>query len=99
MDFAALPPEVNSGRMYIGPGAESMAAAAEAWEGLATELYATANSYQSVIAGLAAAPWIGPSSASMTVSAASYANWLKDAAAQADEAAVQSKAAAAAYEE
>jgi PPE-repeat protein len=99
MDFAALPPEVNSGRMYIGPGAESMVAAAEAWESLASELYATANSYESVIAGLTAAPWIGPSSVSMTIAAASYANWLKGAATQSDEAATQTKAAAAAYEE
>jgi PPE-repeat protein len=99
MDFALLPPEVNSCRMYIGPGAGSMAAAAEAWEGLASELYATANSYQSVIAGLTAGPWIGPSSASMTAAAASYVSWLKGTATQADEAAIQAKAAAAAYGE
>jgi PPE-repeat protein len=99
VDFALLPPEVNSGRMYIGPGSDSMAAAAEAWEGLASELYTTANSYQSVIAGLAAGPWIGPSSASMTAAAAAYVSWLKSAATQAEEAATQAKAAAAAYEE
>ncbi|HUH71542.1 MAG TPA: PPE domain-containing protein [Mycobacterium sp.] len=99
MDFALLPPEVNSGRMYIGPGSDSMVAAAEAWEGLASELYTTANSYQSVIAGLTAGPWIGPSSASMTAAAASYVSWLRSAATQAEEAAIQAKAAAAAYEE
>jgi PPE-repeat protein len=99
VDFALLPPEVNSGRMYIGPGSDSMVAAAEAWEGLASELYTTANSYQSVIAGLTAGPWIGPSSASMTAAAASYVSWLNGAATQAEEAATQAKAAAAAYEE
>jgi PPE-repeat protein len=99
VDFAWLPPEVNSGRMYLGPGSESMVAAAEAWEGLASELYATGNSYRSVIAGLTAGPWLGPSSASMTAAAASYVSWLNSAAAQAEEAGTQAKAAAAAYEE
>ncbi len=99
MDFAMFPPEVNSGRMYIGPGSESMVAAAEAWEGLASELHATANAYESVISGLTAGPWLGPSSASMTVAAASYVGWLSSAAAQAEEAATQARAAVEAYEE
>ncbi len=33
MDFAILPPEINSGRMYAGPGAGPMLAAAAAWDG------------------------------------------------------------------
>ena len=39
MDFGALPPEVNSGRMYIGPGPETLLAASAGWEGLAAELH------------------------------------------------------------
>ena len=35
MDFGALPPEINSGRMYTGPGCGSTLAAAAAWDGLA----------------------------------------------------------------
>ena len=31
MDFAILPPEINSGRMYAGPGSGPMLAAAAAW--------------------------------------------------------------------
>jgi PPE-repeat protein len=99
VDFALLPPEVNSARMYLGPGSESMVAAAEAWAGLASELRITANLYRSVITGLTAGPWIGPSSASMSAAAASYVTWLSDAAAQAEETGVQAKAAVAAYEE
>ena len=49
MDFGALPPEINSGRMYFGPGCGSMLAAAAAWDGLAEDLHFTAGSYQSVI--------------------------------------------------
>jgi PPE-repeat protein len=99
MDFALLPPEVNSARMYLGPGSDSMVAAAQAWEGLASELHATANSYRSVTAALTAGPWIGPSSASMTAAANSYVSWLNRAAAQAEEAGARAKAAAGAYEE
>ena len=37
MDFGALPPEINSGRMYTGPGSDSMLVAAGAWDGLAAQ--------------------------------------------------------------
>ncbi len=94
-----LPPELNSGRMYVGPGMGSIAAAAEAWEALASELHTTANGFRSAISALTAGPWLGPSSAAMTASASSYVSWLSGAAAQAEEAAGQARAAAAAYEE
>ena len=42
MDFGALPPEINSARMYAGPGAGPMMAAATAWNTLAAELSSTA---------------------------------------------------------
>jgi len=42
MDFATLPPEINSGRMYWGPGAGSMTQAATAWDRLAAGLRAVA---------------------------------------------------------
>ncbi|MDD4867529.1 MAG: PPE domain-containing protein, partial [Mycobacterium sp.] len=38
MFFGLLPPEVNSARMYAGPGSGSMLTAAEAWDGLAAQL-------------------------------------------------------------
>ena len=98
MDFGSYPPEINSGRMYAGPGAAPMLTAAEAWQGLAAELHSAASSYQSVVAGLTAGPWVGPSSSSMAAAAASYVTWLNATAAQAEETAAQAKAAAAAYQ-
>ena len=98
MDFAMLPPEVNSGRMYAGPGSGPMVAAATAWDGLAAELQSTAASYETVISELSGGPWLGPSSASMAAAAAPYVEWMTTAAAQAEQTATQAKAAAAAYE-
>ena len=98
MDFAALPPEVNSGRMYVGPGSGPMMAAAGAWDSLAADLYSTATSYQSVVTGLIGGPWLGPSSISMAAAAAPYVVWISATAAQAEEAGAQAKAAAAAYQ-
>ncbi len=97
MDFGALAPEINSSRMYAGPGADSMLAAAAAWNGLAAQLRSTAASYSSVISGLTAA-WEGPSSESMAAAAAPYAGWLSATAAQAEQTATAAGAAAAAYE-
>ncbi|EID16323.1 PPE family protein [Mycobacterium xenopi RIVM700367] len=70
MDFGALPPEINSGRMYAGPGSGPMLAAAAAWDGLATALHTTAASYQAVVSELTTASWRGPASVSMAAAAA-----------------------------
>jgi PPE-repeat protein len=98
MDFAILPPEVNSGRMYDGPGSGPMLAAAAAWDGLATEMHAAAASYGSVISELSAGPWLGAAAASMTSAAGPYVTWMRSTAAQAEQTAIQAKSAAAAYE-
>jgi PPE-repeat protein len=98
MDFAFLPPEVNSGRMYAGPGSGPMLAAAAAWDGLAAELHSTATSYGSVISELGAGPWLGAASGAMTAATAPYVAWMRSTATQAEQTAIQAKAAAAAYE-
>ena len=98
MDFGIYPPEINSLRMYTGPGAAPMLTAAQAWQGLAAELHSAASSYQSVVSGLTGGPWLGPASASMAAAAATYVAWLNATAAQAEETAAQAKAAAAAYQ-
>ncbi|MDI3314972.1 MAG: PPE domain-containing protein [Mycobacterium sp.] len=99
MDFAMLPPEINSGRMYAGPGSGPMLAAAAAWDELAAELHSAASSYQAVIAELIAGPWLGPSSAAMAAAVAPYVAWLHSTAAQAEQTAAHAREAAAAYQE
>ena len=97
-DFAAQPPEVISAKIYSGPGAESLQAAATAWEGLAGELQSTASNFQSVISGLTTGSWEGPSSAAAAAAAAPYVSWISTTAAQAEQTAGQARAAASAYE-
>src|SRR6201995_3095363 len=98
MDFAFLPPEINSGRMYDGPGSGPMLAAAAAWDGVAAELHSTVTLYGSVTSELSAGPWLGAASAAMTAAAEPYAAWMRSTATQAEQTAIQAKAAAAAYE-
>jgi PPE-repeat protein len=98
MDFGALPPEINSGRMYSGPGSAPMLAAAAGWDELSGELYSAAASYSSVISGLTGGSWKGPASASMAAAAATYVAWMGAAATQAEQAATQARAAASAFE-
>jgi PPE-repeat protein len=98
MFYAAFPPEINSGRMYSGPGSGSMRAAAAAWGGLASELQSTVSSYSSVIDNLTSGAWVGPSSLNMAAAVTPYLAWMQGTAAQAAEAATQATAAASAYE-
>jgi PPE-repeat protein len=98
LDFAMLPPEINSGRMYSGAGAGPMLAAASAWTRLAAELRATALSYDSVLTALMGEDWLGPASVSMAAAASPYVAWMSATAMQAEQTAAQAEAAAAAYE-
>ena len=86
MDFGALPPEINSGRMYTGPGAGTMMAAATAWNTLAAELSSMAAGYESVITELTGEQWLGPASASMTAAVQPYVAWINLTAAHAQHA-------------
>ncbi len=98
MDYAALPPEVNSARMYTGPGSGPMLAAALAWDSLASELSFAAADYSSAVTDMTSGPWRGPASASVAAAAAPYVTWMGTTAAQALQAAGQAKAAAGAYQ-
>ncbi|UQX09760.1 PPE family protein [Candidatus Mycobacterium methanotrophicum] len=97
MDFGLLPPEINSGRMYTGPGSAPMLAAAAGWDDLSADLHATAASYDSVISALTAR-WQGPSAATMAAAAAPFVAWLRATGTQAEQTATQARVAAAAYE-
>jgi PPE-repeat protein len=68
IDFAALPPEINSGRMYTGAGAGPLTEAAIGWEMAAAGMFAAAASFEATAGGLAAS-WMGPSSLSMSTAA------------------------------
>ncbi|MEB3032307.1 PPE family protein [[Mycobacterium] nativiensis] len=97
MDYGVLPPEINSGRIYAGPGSGSMLTAATAWEQLATELHSTAAMFDSVTSGLIAGPWTGPTATAMAAAAQPYVTWLRGTGAQAEQTARQATSAAQAY--
>lgn len=96
MNFAMLPPEVNSGRMYHGPGSTSLAAAVAAWDRLAARLCAAAADHRNVTAQLQAV-CTDPATRGMAASAAAYADWLHAAAGHAESAAVHAAAAVRAH--
>jgi PPE-repeat protein len=98
LDFAALPPEINSARMYSGPGSGPMLAAAAAWTTMAAEMRSAAADYDSVVMELTSAGWFGPSSTSMLAAAEPYLAWLSTTAAQAEQTGTQANAAATAFE-
>ena len=98
LDFGLLPPEVNSGRMYSGPGPGPLLAAAEAWDSLASDLGFASAGYGSTLSELTSGSWTGPTSSAMMAAVTPYVDWLSTTAAQAEETANQARAAVAAYE-
>ncbi|MCV7165755.1 PPE family protein [Mycobacterium stomatepiae] len=98
MDFGALPPDVNSARMYSGAGSTSMTTAASAWRSLAAELNSAATGYDNVITQLSSEEWLGAASAAAVQALTPYVAWMKTTATQAEEAAQQLDSASAAFE-
>lgn len=94
MDFTTLPPEINSGLMYSGPGAGSMREAATAWDQLATRLRAVAADYRAVFA--TAGELGGPTA--RTEAAAPYIDWVDTAAERSELMGIQLAAAVNAYQ-
>ena len=97
-DFAAQPPEVISAKIYSGPGAESLLAAATPGRVWPASCSQPRPPIQSVISGLTTGSWEGPSSAAAAAAAAPYVSWISTTAAQAEQTASQARAAASAYE-
>ncbi|WP_208863222.1 PPE family protein [Mycolicibacter icosiumassiliensis] len=98
MDFGNLPPEVNSARMYAGPGSGPLVAAAGAWDGLAGQLETASRTYARVIATLEEEGWSGWSSEAMATAVKPYVMWMTTLGSQAAEAATKARAAAVAYQ-
>ena len=97
LDFGALPPEINSARMYSGPGSTPLMAAASAWDSLAAQLDSYAAGYSSALSELQGL-WTGAASLTMAAAAAPYIAWATATAAQAEQTASQARAAAASFE-
>jgi len=98
MNFAVLPPELNSTRIFAGAGLGPMLAAAAGWESLAEELHAAAGSFASVASGLTGEAWRGPASLAMMRAAGPYVGWLSAAAGQAEQTAAHARLAASAFD-
>jgi PPE-repeat protein len=98
IDFGALPPEINSTKIFTGPGPSSLMTAASAWNQLAAELNSAALGYERTIAALSSEDWLGSASTAMADAAAPYVAWMNNTASEAELAASQARAAASAYE-
>src|ERR1700722_1188856 len=96
MEFTTLPPEVISALIHSGPGAESLANAAAAWQQLSVNLEDAADNYASSLSSMDQA-WHGPSSAAMFQSVTPYVTWLRTTAQQAQQTAAAAQSAAAAF--
>lgn len=97
MDFGLLPPEINSGLIYAGPGSGPLTAAASAWDTLSQGLAGFVAEVTAVIGNLTST-WRGPSSTAMQTAAQPYLAWLTTSATQAETTATQARAAAGAFE-
>ncbi|SNV62840.1 PPE family protein [Mycolicibacter terrae] len=98
MDFGALPPEINSARMYSGAGSAPLLGAASAWGALADELHSAAELYQSLISQVVDASWWGPSALAMLAAVGPYVSWMSSTATHAEQAAGYARAVVGAYE-
>jgi PPE-repeat protein len=96
MEFTTLPPEVISALIHSGPGAESLANAAAAWQQLSANLEDAADNYASSLSSMDES-WYGPSSAAMFQAVTPYVTWLRTTAQQTQQTAAAAQAAAAAF--
>jgi PPE-repeat protein len=96
MEFTTLPPEVISALIHTGPGAESLATAATAWQQLSANLEDAADNYAASLSSLDET-WYGPSSTAMFQAVTPYVTWLRTTAQQAQQTAAAARSAAAAF--
>jgi PPE-repeat protein len=96
VDFSVLPPEVISGLIHSGPGAESLIEASGAWRRLGTHLEELASINGAALSSLIEA-WQGPSAVAMTQAVAPYLIWLRTTAQQCQQIASSALAAVTAF--
>ncbi|MCF6388876.1 PPE family protein [Mycobacterium sp. MBM] len=96
MLYAALPPEVNTGRLMAGAGAAPMYQAAAAWEMLAISMETQAEELSASLASLAGS-WQGGASERAVQATMPMVVWLRTSALQAQKRAMQAIAQANSY--
>ncbi|MGK2902905.1 MAG: PPE family protein [Mycobacterium sp.] len=96
MLYAALPPEVNTGRLMAGAGSAPMYQAAAAWEMLAIALETQAEELSASLASLAGC-WQGGASERAVQATMPMVVWLRTSALQAQKRAMQAIAQADSY--
>src|SRR6202012_4693166 len=82
--------------IHSGPGAESLANAAAAWQQLSVNLEDAADHYAASLSSMDES-WYGPSSGGMFQSVTPYVTWLRTTAQQAQQTAAAAQSAAAAF--